>query len=216
MILFDENNLSPVRRRTLERLTTAALKLYQQNTFPTADEITREAEYAKVTLKTYFSTHSEFVEYVVKRVIGSFDKPSMGNNAEENVAMLLSWGYGELYSHEALMRDALRISQQRWQEAQNGDVEPSAVEQVETSNALLKKSNRKEALTAALTPLEEQLPQEKMQKLIMLMSVLYGTEAMTVLKDTFGLGQDEIIDLTTWGAKSLIRQALAEQVEGTS
>lgn len=216
MILFDENNLSPVRRRTLERLTSAALKLYQQNTFPTADEITREAEYAKVTLKTYFSTHSEFVEYVVKRVIGSFDKPAMGNNAEENVAMLLSWGYGELYSHEALMRDALRISQQRWQEAQSRDVEPSAVKQVETSNSLLKKSNRKEALTAALTPLEEQLPQEKMQKLIMLMSVLYGTEAMTVLKDTFGLGQDEIIDLTTWGAKSLIRQALEEQVEGTS
>lgn len=216
MILFDENNLSPVRRRTLERLTSAALKLYQQNTFPTADEITREAEYAKVTLKTYFSTHSEFVEYVVKRVIGSFDKPVMGNNAEENVAMLLSWGYGELYSHEALMRDALRISQQRWQEVQSRDVEPSAVEQVETSNSLLKKSNRKEALTAALTPLEEQLPQEKMQKLIMLMSVLYGTEAMTVLKDTFGLGQDEIIDLTTWGAKSLIRQALEEQVEGTS
>ncbi|WP_241900904.1 hypothetical protein [Serratia sp. OLJL1] len=114
------------------------------------------------------------------------------------------------------MRDALRISQQRWQEAQSRDVEPSAVEQVETSNSLLKKSNRKEALTAALTPLEEQLPQEKMQKLIMLMSVLYGTEAMTVLKDTFGLGQDEIIDLTTWGAKSLIRQALEEQVEGTS
>lgn len=216
MILFDENNLSPVRRRTLERLTSAALKLYQQNKFPTADEITREAEYAKVTLKTYFSTHSEFVEYVVKRVIGSFDKPAMGNNAEENVAMLLSWGYGELYSHEALMRDALRISQQRWQETQTGDVESSVVEQVEASNSLLKKSNRKESLTAALTPLEERLPQDKMQKLIMLMSVLYGTEAMTVLKDTFGLEQNEIIDLTTWAARSIIRQALAEQSEKTS
>jgi len=216
MQLFDENNLSPVRRKTLERLVNAALKLYKEDKFPSPEEITREAEYAKVTLRSYFSTHSEFVEYVVKRVIGSFDKPVMGNNAEENVAMLLNWGYGELYSHEALMRDALRISQQRWQEAQDGDVEPSVVEQVETSDSLLKKSNRKEALTAALTPLEEQLPQEKMQKLIMLMSVLYGTEAMTVLKDTFGLGQDEIIDLTTWGARSMIRQALAEQSEGTS
>ncbi|HEI8868259.1 TPA: TetR/AcrR family transcriptional regulator [Serratia odorifera] len=203
MIYFEEDNLSPVRRRTLERLTSAALKLYQENKFPTADEITREAEYAKVTLKTYFSAHNEFVEYIVKKVIGSFDKPKMGDNAEENVAMLMAWGYGELCSHEALMRDAMRISQQRWQESHTKETE----DLVEDTDALLKKSNRKEALTEALAPLESQLPQEKVQKLVMLMSVLYGTEAMTVLKDTFGLDKDEIIDLTTWGAKLMIRQA---------
>ena len=52
MILFDENNLSPVRRRTLERLTSAALKLYQEQKFPSSEEITREAEYASVTLNS--------------------------------------------------------------------------------------------------------------------------------------------------------------------
>ncbi len=109
MILFDESNLSPVRRRTLERLTNAALKLYQEKKFPTPEEITQEADYAKVTLKSYFSSHSEFIEYVVKQVIGSFVMPPMGKNAEENVENLLHWGYGEIEKHEALMRDALRI-----------------------------------------------------------------------------------------------------------
>ncbi|SQJ09072.1 Uncharacterised protein [Serratia rubidaea] len=139
MILFDENNLSPVRRRTLERLTNAALKLYKENKFPTAEEITREAEYAKVTLKTYFSTHSEFVEYVVKQVIGSVERPTMGEDAEENISRLLSWGYGELYSHEGLMRDAMRISQHRWQTRHE--------EQEREEDTLLKKSNRRDALT---------------------------------------------------------------------
>ncbi|HDJ1441834.1 TPA: TetR/AcrR family transcriptional regulator [Serratia rubidaea] len=205
MILFDENNLSPVRRRTLERLTNAALKLYKENKFPTAEEITREAEYAKVTLKTYFSTHSEFVEYVVHKVIGAFEKPKMGDDAQENIKNLLSWGYGELCSHEGLMRDAMRIAQQRWQ-SQHQDQQPD-----KESSSLLKKSNRREALSEALAPLEQQLPPEKVQKLIMLMSVLYGTEAMTVLKDTFGLEQEEIVDLTTWGAKLMLRQAKLEE-----
>jgi hypothetical protein len=203
MILFDEDNLSPVRRRTLERLTSAALKLYQEQKFPSPEEITREAEYAKVTLKSYFSTHSEFVEYVVKHVVNSFDKPAMSSDAEENVAKLLTWGFSELDSHEALMRDAMRISQQRWQEREPGEPES-------TEGALLKKSNRKIALTEALSPLESQLPQEKVKKLIMLLSVLYGTEALTVLKDSFGLNKDEVTDLTIWGAKLLLRQALAE------
>ncbi|WP_049300211.1 hypothetical protein [Serratia marcescens] len=200
MQLFDENNLSPVRRRTLERLVNAALMLYKEDKFPTPEEISREAEYAKVTLRSYFSTHSEFVEYVVKRIIGCFEKPKMGDDPEENIARLLSWGYGELNSHEALMRDAMRIAQQRWQ-SQHKD------EEVDEDSRQLKKSNRRDALSEALAPLESQLPPEKVQKLVMLMSVLYGTEAMTVLKDTFGLDQDEIIDLTTWGAKLMIRQA---------
>ncbi|WP_279024415.1 TetR/AcrR family transcriptional regulator [Gibbsiella quercinecans] len=209
MILFDEDNLSPVRRRTLDRLTLAALKLYRENKFPTAEEITREAEYAKVTLKTYFTTHSEFVEYVVKKVIGAFERPAMGDDAEENVAKLLAWGYGELCSYEGLMRDALRISQQRWQESHTGEAE----DVIDGDLPRLKKSNRKEALTEALAPLETKLPREKVQKLMMLMSVMYGTEAMTVLKDTFGLEQDEITELTTWGAKLLLRQALEDAGE---
>ncbi|WP_025123853.1 MULTISPECIES: hypothetical protein [unclassified Serratia (in: enterobacteria)] len=203
MILFDENNLSPVRRRTLERLTSAALKLYQEQKFPSPEEITREAEYAKVTLKSYFSTHSEFVEYVVKQVINSFDKPAMDNTAEENVEKLLTWGFGELDTHEALMRDAMRISQQRWQASVSGDSENEEI-------GSLKKSNRKAALSEALSPLEDQLPEEARHKLVMLMSVLYGTEALTVLKDSFGLNKDEIADLTVWGAKLMLRQALAE------
>ncbi|CAI2040437.1 Uncharacterised protein [Serratia fonticola] len=203
MILFDENNLSPVRRRTLERLTSAALKLYQEQKFPSPEEITREAEYAKVTLKSYFSTHSEFVEYVVKQVINSFDKPAMDNTAEENVEKLLTWGFGELDTHEALMRDAMRISQQRWQASVSSNSESEEI-------GSLKKSNRKAALSEALSPLEDQLPEETRQKLVMLMSLLYGTEALTVLKDSFGLNKDEITNLTVWGTKLMLRQALAE------
>lgn len=203
MILFDENNLSPIRRRTLERLTSAALKLYQQQKFPSAEEITQEAEYAKVTLKSYFSTHSEFVEHVVKQVVNGFDKPAIGSNAEQNVEKLLTWGFNELDSHEALMRDALRISQQRWQQSASGELGSG-------EGMSLKQINRKVALSAALSPLEEQLPPQTMQKLMMLMSVLYGTEALTVLKDGFGLSKDEVIDLTVWGAKLMLRQALQE------
>ncbi|CAK9884370.1 MAG: hypothetical protein XXXJIFNMEKO3_00755 [Candidatus Erwinia impunctatus] len=44
----------------------------------------------------------------------------------------------------------------------------------------------------------------------MLLSVLYGTEAMTVLKDTYGLSREEVIELTTWGANALLQHTLTE------
>ncbi len=75
---------------------------------------------------------------------------------------------------------------------------------------MLKKSNRKASLTQALEPLAPSLPEDTRNRLVMLLSVLYGTEALVVLKDTFGLTQEEITDLTSWGARLLIRQALAE------
>jgi AcrR family transcriptional regulator len=203
MILFDEKNLSPIRRRTLERMIKAALKLYGKKAFPSPQEIADEAEYAKITLRSYFQTHNEFVEYVVKQVIGSFVAPKTGPDAEENVEKLFKWGYGQINANEALMRDALRISQLRWQEAvldEKNCGQPS----------ILKKSNRKEALTVALEPLKNQLNDEIINKIIMLLSVLYGTEAMVVLKDCFCLENDEIINLLTWAAKSIIRQAILE------
>ncbi|MEQ2027544.1 TetR/AcrR family transcriptional regulator [Xenorhabdus szentirmaii] len=202
-MLFDENNLSPIRRRTLERMEEAALKLYRKKMFPTPKEIASEAEYAKITLRSYFKTHNEFIEHVVKQVIGSFVAPKMGADAEKNVEKLLKWGYGQIEEHEALMRDALRISQLRWQETafdkNNG-----------SHTSFIKKSNRKESLSLALEPLKEQLNDDTVHKIVMLLSVLYGTEAMVVLKDTFHLENDEITKLTTWAAKLIIRQAIIE------
>lgn len=202
-MLFDEKNLSPIRRRTLERMTNAALKLYRKKMFPSPKEISDEAEYAKITLRSYFQTHNEFVEYIVKQVIGSFVAPKIGSNVEENVERLLKWGYGQIEEHEALMRDALRIAQLRWQET---------VSEKENCNQLsfIKKSNRRESLSLALEPLKNQISDETVHKIVMLLSVLYGTEAMVVLKDTFNLENEEIINLTTWAAKMIIRQAIAE------
>ncbi|MDX7991697.1 TetR/AcrR family transcriptional regulator [Xenorhabdus littoralis] len=203
MLLFDEENLSPVRRRTLKRMIDSALKLYGEKKFPSPEEITNEAEYAKVTLRKYFTTHSEFVEYVVKQVIGSFSTPPVGNDAEENIEKLLRWGYGKIETNEALMRDALRISQLRWQESLSS-------EENNEQCVFLKKSNRRETISAALEPLKDQLKEDTIHKIIMLISVLYGTEAMVVLKDTFGLENEEIINLTSWAAKLIIQQAISE------
>ncbi|PHM46057.1 hypothetical protein Xmau_00452 [Xenorhabdus mauleonii] len=206
MTQYDEKNLSPVRRRTLERMTNSALKLYREKRFPSPEEIASEAEYAKITLRKYFPIHSEFIEYLVKQVIGSFVIPPMGNNAEENIERLLTWGYGEIDANEALMRDALRISQLRWQESPSGEGNNK-------KPVFSKKSNRRETISTALSPLKGQLKDETIHKIIMLISVLYGTEAMVVLKDTFGLENDEIADLTSWAAKLLIRQAMNESSE---
>ncbi|AJJ11256.1 hypothetical protein CH64_1764 [Yersinia rohdei] len=47
----------------------------------------------------------------------------------------------------------------------------------------------------------------------MLLSVLYGTEALTVLKDSFGLERSEVIDLIVWG-KLMLRQAFTYNSAG--
>lgn len=203
MIFFDENNLSPVRKRTLKRLTRSAIKLYQEQHFPSPGEITRDAGYARVTLKSYFSTYDEFIEYVVKGLIDLTDKPEMGSNAEDNIEKLFCWGFHRLGSHEAIMRDAVRIAQQRWQEniaGKNND----------TDSPLLRKAHRRIALAEALSPVADRLPDAALQNLLMLMSVLCSTETMTVLKDSFMLSNEEISALASWGARLMLRQALAE------
>ncbi|AOM39785.1 hypothetical protein [Xenorhabdus hominickii] len=101
----------------------------------------------------------------------------MGDDTEENIEKLLQWGYGEIEEHEALMRDAVRISQQRWQENLSD-------EEKNKQFSFLKNSNRKESLTIALAPLKDQIKDDTIHQINELGSKVDYSQAISEDKAT--------------------------------
>ena len=78
---------------------------------------------------------------------------------------------------------------------------------------------RKALLRKALAPLEGELGRRAFDKLAQSLSVIFGIEAMVVLQDIWGLGeQTEVVAI--WAADVLVSAAVAEaagtQVSGAS
>jgi hypothetical protein len=70
--------------------------------------------------------------------------------------------------------------------------------------------SRLEGTRAALAPLEGVLPPERLDRLTMAVTLVWGADALVVTRDTCGLAPDDATDLMSWAARSLIRAALAE------
>ncbi|WP_447874800.1 TetR/AcrR family transcriptional regulator [Serratia fonticola] len=194
--MFTDEELSKTRAETLKKLTNAALHLYSKNKFPKVDEITKLAGYSKNTFYKYFTDQASFTEYLIKQLIGKSEAPHISpSDVNVNIDKLFTWGYNRIFSNEALMRDALRVYQEQWAGRKNES----------DNNILREKGNRREILIEALSPLKNDVSDDNFEKLTKAMAILYGTEPMVILKDMFGMSNDEIIKLTEWMAKAIIK-----------
>jgi AcrR family transcriptional regulator len=203
--MFKDEKLSPTKEKTLRKLVDAGLRLYKEDKFPQAEEITQEADKSKNTFYKYFSNQDVYVEYLIKEVLGREKLPDLTkNDVSANVEQLLKWGYQRLDEHRALARDALRLSQEQW---------AGRIHAQTNEGFLREKSNRREILEEVFAPLRESLPAEDVDRLVRAVAVLYGTEAMVVLTDMFGMSRDEITKLTTWMAVSLLK--LSQEKNGS-
>ena len=71
-------------------------------------------------------------------------------------------------------------------------------------------------LSTALAPLKPQLSASARERLHQALSVLYGIEAYTILKDMWGMGEKEIEKTVLWMADALIEAAVREAKKGPS
>lgn len=191
-----------VKKRTYERLINTALEALEQGCELTITELADKSGISRATAYRYFPTQSALITAVVESSLEPiFSWQSKKQNAEERINDFLAFAFPQMLKHEGALRAALRVSLQQWA-TERSSLSPQTEKLV--------RGNRKETLTTILSPLKAELPNELYDKVVYAISIIYGSETFMVLKDIWGLDDQNVISLSQWIAKAIIHQAKEE------
>jgi len=179
-----------------------AMRLMQGGQVPSVSEVAEAAEVSRATAYRYFPSQASIIQAAVNQALGPvFDWSSQSDDGEARIADLLSTAYPGILAHEALHRAALRLALEQWARRHAGTMgnEPRVV-----------RGNRKGLLAAAAAPLKDVLGRQTYDKLMQSLSLIFGIEAIIVLKDIWGLDAKQVERVASWAAHALVAAAVAE------
>jgi AcrR family transcriptional regulator len=179
-----------------------AMRLMKSGMVPSVSEVAEAAEVSRATAYRYFPSQAAMVQAAVDSGLGPIlEWHSPAEDVETRVADLLAFSYPRITVHEATHRAALRLALDQWSRRHAGTIgeEPHIV-----------RGNRKRLLRKALAPLSDAVDSETFDKLTQALSLMFGIEAMIVLKDIWGLNPEQAERVAVWSARSLVRSAIAE------
>ncbi|MCW2562748.1 MAG: TetR/AcrR family transcriptional regulator, partial [Mycobacterium sp.] len=107
------------------------------------------------------------------------------------------------FADEALWREALRASRDRWLAQQDLDA---------AEYAPVRGTNRLKFLTIAVAPLQNRMEAAALERLTQALMFLCGVEAL-VARDALDLDEVAAADVMCWSARSLIRTAVEQSAE---
>jgi AcrR family transcriptional regulator len=183
-------------------LLEVAVELAGRGIIPSVSEVAEAANVSRATAYRYFPSQSVLVQSMVTDALGPILQwNSESDDVEERVGRLIHFGYQRMNAREASMRAALLLALEQWARVQAGTLgeEPRIV-----------RGNRIRLLRLALAPIRRELPKKQFERLVQSLAVVFGTEAMVVLKDMFGLDGDATADVAEWMARTLVHAALGE------
>lgn len=196
------------RARTRKLMLETAIGLMQQGATPSVSDVAEAASVSRATAYRYFPSQSALVHAVVDEALGPIlEWSSESDDAEERVTDLLSVTMPRIVEFEATFKAALKLSLEQWARTRAGTLgeEPP-----------FKRGHRVELLQAALSPLRQTLPPRQFQRLARALSLVYGLEVLVVLKDIWGVGDEETQEVSQWAATALIRAAVAQSAAAGS
>jgi AcrR family transcriptional regulator len=187
-------------------MLSTAIRLMQDGFIPSVSDVAEAAEVSRATAYRYFPSQAAMVQAVVDEALG----PTLAWRSEladpdRRVADLFAFAFPRMLSYEATHRAALAQALDQWARRQAGTLgtEPRIV-----------RGNRKALLRDALSPLKGRVPAQTFDKLAQSLSLIFGIEAIIVLKDIWGIDDNEVRRLALWAAHALVGAAVAET--GTS
>jgi AcrR family transcriptional regulator len=190
------------RARTRKLMLDTAIGLMQQGGTPSVSDVAEAAGVSRATAYRYFPSQAALVHAVVDAALGPIlEWTSDSADAEARVADLLSMTMPRIVEFEATFKAALKLALEQWARNQAGTL---GEEQPFT------RGHRVELLQAAISPLRRTLPPQAFQRLAHALSLVYGLEVLVILKDMWGLGDDETQEVAQWAAGALVRAAIAE------
>lgn len=196
------------RARTRRLMLATASRLMQAGAIPSVSEVAEAAEVSRATAYRYFPSQAALVEAVVDEALGPIlDWSSTSDDAAERVADLLRTSLPRLEAFEATFKAALKLSLDEWAERRAAAL-PAAPP--------FRRGHRIVLLREALRPLQSDLPPAEIDRLAQALSLIFGVEALVVLKDMWNLDGRTAAEVATWAAATLVRAAVGEREKGPS
>mgnify|MGYP001209396061 FL=1 len=199
--LTEEAERGP-RARTRRLMLETATRLMQAGVTPSVSEVAEAAEVSRATAYRYFPSQAALVEAVVDEALGPILAwRSSSRDPQTRVADLLDTSLPRIDTFEATFRAALRLSLEEWAQRKAG---------APASETPFRRGHRVDLLREALEPLRENVSAKKVERLAQALSLIFGVEALVVLKDMWKLGTDDTEDVVRWAASALVRAAIEE------
>jgi AcrR family transcriptional regulator len=179
-----------------------AMGLMQRGLIPSVSDVAEAAEVSRATAYRYFPSQATMIQEAVGEALGPILAwTSDSDDAAERIRELLAFAFPRIEEYEATHRATLLLSLDQWTRRQAGTL---------GGEAQVKRGHRRELLAHAMAPLRRQLGRAKFDKLTQSLSLIFGTEALVVLKDIWGLDRDAAEEVAIWAADALVRAAAAE------
>jgi len=178
--------------RTRALMVATASAMMRRGLSPSVSEVAEVAGVSRSTAYRYFPTRGDMLRAVVAEALGPIlDRPATGGDAATRLESLYRAAYPRLFEHEATFRAALRQS-----------MEP---DEAGPQDGSLGRGYRRKLLAAAVEGLG--LSPEAQNRLVMALSLTFGTEAMVVLKDIWGLDLAAAQEVALDAARAILAAA---------
>ena len=199
-------NAKGPRARTQRLMLDTAIRMMQGGVTPSVSELSEEAGVSRATAYRYFPSQAALVQAVINEGLGPIlEWESPAEDTEARIVDLFDFSLPRIAEFEATFRAALKLSLEQWARRQAGTL---------GKEEEFRRGHRKELLEEAVQPLKDVLTADQLKRLVAGLSVMFGIEAILVLKDINGLDDDHVEKTIVWAARAMVRQALAETGEG--
>lgn len=193
---------SGVKTRTRRLMLDTAVNLMQSGHTPSVAGVAKSAGVSRATAYRYFPSEAALVHAVVDEAIGPILQwAPRGTGVQDRVADLLRTAMPRIEEFEATFKAALRLSLEQWAQRRAGTL---------GSEPQFTRGHRVDLLMQATAPLGETLPHDRQLRLAQALSLVFGVEVLNVLKDIWGLNQNQAEDVAQWAARALVNAAEAE------
>jgi AcrR family transcriptional regulator len=191
-----------VKAATFSLLLDSAMSLIRSaGHLPSVAEVAQHARVSRATAYRYFPSRAALVNAVMERSLGSVRAfSSTQSDGRERVRDLFNQTFPRFKEFEPQMRAAAQLALEQWALERAGLLQEEPY----------RRGHRVRILEQALAPLASAMQPPLLRRLHLALSVVYGIEPYTVLKDIWGLGDREVERTALWMADALVDAALRQ------
>lgn len=189
------------RSKVFQRLLAEAVALVRRGRIPSVAEVAVAAQVSRATAYRYFPSRSKLVSAVIAEALAPVRRaiPQEGD-AKARLHELLDRTYSRFAEYEPHMRAALQLA------LEHQSLEAAGLLEEEP----FRRGQRQEILRTTIAPLRPRLGARAFDRLIKALAVVYGIEAMVILKDICGANDRETEAVVRWMMDALVEAALRE------
>lgn len=194
-----------MRASTFKLLLDTAMELIQKDGhIPSVAEVAVRSNVSRATAYRYFPSRSALITSVIDASLGPVRSLAPDDRGgRERVQELFKKTFPRFKEFEPQLRAAAQLALEQWALERAGLLEEEPY----------RRGHRIGILEHAIAPLKEDLTPAARERLHRALSVIYGIESYTILRDMWDLGDREMEKTVLWMADALIDAAVRDSAK---